>query len=56
MTRRGRTVAQSGPENVPARKSEWPKTIRTTMEPDREYEVGEAEYTDLSRRRLIKGK
>lgn len=48
-------MAQSGPDKPAQSKSEWPKRVRTTMEPDREYEVGEDEYTDLVRQGLIKG-
>lgn len=33
--------------------SEWPKKIRTTMQPDVELEVGEAEYIDLERQGLL---
>lgn len=33
--------------------SEWPATVTTTIEPDRQIEVGEAEWTDLSRQGLL---
>lgn len=32
---------------------EWPKKVRTTMRPDQEIEVGEAEYIDLQRQSLL---
>lgn len=36
--------------NVP---SEWPVTVRSTIEPERDIEVGEAEWTDLQRQGLL---
>lgn len=56
MTERGVTMAQSGPENAPAKRaaSEWPKTIQTTMEPSRDLQVDEREYLDLERQGLIR--
>lgn len=33
--------------------NEWPKKVRVKMHPDQEYEVGEAEYTDLERQGLL---
>lgn len=33
--------------------AEWPRTIRTTMEPHREYQVGESEYLDLQAQGLL---
>lgn len=48
-------MAQSGPDKPAQSKATFPKKVRTTMEPDREYEVDEAEYTDLVRQGLIKG-
>lgn len=54
MTREDATVAENRPERAPESKPEtWPRKIRTTMEPGREIEVDEAEYLELSRRRLI---
>ena len=37
----------------PAATEEWPRTIRTTMEPWRDYRVGPEEYGDLKARGLI---
>lgn len=47
---------ESMTEQKPARKSEqtWPRTIRTTMEPHRDYQVEESEYLDLKAQGLIK--
>lgn len=62
MTGRGVTVAQDKPDAAEierraldkvGRDLPFPVKIRTTMEPDRDYEVDEAEFTDLSRRGLI---
>lgn len=36
------------------RTAKWPRTIRTTMEPHREYLVEEPEYLDLKAQGLIK--
>lgn len=48
-------MAESGPQGTAGKTGEtWPRKIRTTMEPNRDIEVGEAEYTELSRRGLIK--
>lgn len=33
--------------------AEWPKTVRTTFQPDVPVEVDEAEYTDLFRQGLL---
>lgn len=52
MTREGRTVAQDGPQDASKRKTT--RTVRTTMEPDRPYEVDEPEYLELKRRGLLK--
>lgn len=41
-----------GQEATPA--AEWPKEISTTMEPNRRYSVGEAEYRDLKAQKLLK--
>lgn len=32
---------------------EWPKKVRTTMQPGREIEVGPEEHLDLSRQGLL---
>lgn len=33
--------------------TEWPKRVRTTMQPHRDIEVGPEEYLDLSRQMLL---
>jgi hypothetical protein len=50
-------VSDSTPKPAPApakaARPEWPKTVRTTIQPEVDLEVGEAEYTDLSRQGLL---
>jgi hypothetical protein len=43
----------AAPQTKRAAKPEWPKTVRTTIQPEVDLEVGEAEYTDLSRQGLL---
>jgi hypothetical protein len=52
MTRGRLTVAQDGPQGTSKKKTT--RTVRTTMEPDRTYEVDEHEYETLRRQGLIK--
>jgi hypothetical protein len=46
-------VSENTPKPAPApakaARPEWPKTVRTTIHPEVEEAVGEAEYTDPSR-------